>query len=45
MRCKHLIPPLVVACLLLALSGCGQTGPLYLPKKPAPETGEPAGTH
>jgi predicted small lipoprotein YifL len=42
---KYLIPTLVIACLLLALSGCGQTGPLYLPKKPAADTGEPAPTH
>jgi predicted small lipoprotein YifL len=27
----------VIALLLLALSGCGQTGPLYLPEKPVPE--------
>jgi len=30
--------------LALLLAGCGQTGPLYLPKKPAPPatTGAPA---
>lgn len=27
----------VIALLLLTLGGCGQTGPLYLPEKPAPE--------
>ena len=42
MSCKHLLPPLVIACLLLGLSGCGQTGPLYLPKKPPPDSTQPA---
>jgi hypothetical protein len=27
---------LIAAVLTLQLAGCGQTGPLYLPKKPAP---------
>jgi predicted small lipoprotein YifL len=27
---------LTAAVLTLLLAGCGQTGPLYLPKKPAP---------
>jgi len=32
------------ACLVLLLAGCGQPGPLYLPKKPAPATPAPATT-
>ncbi len=40
-------------CLLLALGGCGQMGPLYMPDNPAPgqaeviaggSSAEPAGT-
>jgi predicted small lipoprotein YifL len=30
-----LISPIVLGCALLYLTACGQTGPLYLPAKPA----------
>ncbi|WP_370653292.1 lipoprotein [Lacisediminimonas sp.] len=41
---KHLVLPLHAALagvFFFLISGCGQTGPLYLPK---PEQGAPAGT-
>ncbi|MGD2113217.1 MAG: lipoprotein [Gammaproteobacteria bacterium] len=33
---------LKLLALLLCLTGCGQTGPLYLPEKPAPSPADPA---
>lgn len=33
----------VIALLFVAVAGCGQIGPLYLPDEvPAPDNGEPA---
>jgi predicted small lipoprotein YifL len=44
---RHLMKSCLAAMLLLtlALAGCGQTGPLYLPEKPAPEQPDPAQAH
>jgi len=39
MRSIHL---LALPVLLLALSGCGKKGPLYLPQPPQPKTEKPA---
>ncbi|GAB4355478.1 MAG: hypothetical protein Kow0073_12650 [Immundisolibacter sp.] len=41
---RHCGRPSVAAGLLLLLSGCGQTGPLYLPPPQAPTTPEQAQT-
>jgi len=36
---RHLISLLLI-CATLALSGCGQKGPLYLPDDPKPQQDE-----
>ncbi|HCO44199.1 MAG TPA: hypothetical protein DCZ11_10610 [Gammaproteobacteria bacterium] len=41
---RHPGRPLAAVGLLLLLSGCGQTGPLYLPPPQAPATPEQAQT-
>jgi predicted small lipoprotein YifL len=41
---RHSGRPLAAVGLLLLLSGCGQTGPLYLPPPQAPATPEQAQT-
>ncbi|WP_350148421.1 lipoprotein [Haliea sp.] len=39
---RNLLPSTAFALALLALSGCGQTGPLQLPpREPAPPAAEP----
>ncbi|MCP4875642.1 MAG: lipoprotein [Gammaproteobacteria bacterium] len=35
MTCQRIINGLVCCCLLLALSGCGNKGPLVLPEEEA----------
>jgi predicted small lipoprotein YifL len=35
---------IALACLLLALPGCGKKGPLYLPDEPGDVVTRPAGT-
>lgn len=32
---SHAVPAVIATGVLLALTGCGQTGNLYLPKEPA----------
>jgi predicted small lipoprotein YifL len=39
---RYLMTRCLIAALLLILSGCGQTGPLYLPDKPPPDQQEHA---
>jgi len=35
MALSHAVPAVIAAVALIAMSGCGQTGYLYLPKEPA----------
>ncbi|MBK6323676.1 MAG: lipoprotein [Burkholderiales bacterium] len=37
-----LVSALVLVVCMVSLSGCGQTGSLYLPKRPAPAGSVPA---
>ena len=40
----HVIPAIAALLLLLGLSGCGQSGPLYLPGDPSEVRTPPAET-
>ena len=35
---RHAVTALLIAVAFVSLAGCGQTGPLYMPPEPVPET-------